>query len=70
MEEFHSPDPEETVRKMAEIKAKEVFERINEQDVMVIGSDTIVFFKSKILGKPKDVEEARKFLERVAKQAK
>lgn len=66
VEEFHSPDPEETVRKMAEIKAKEVFERINEQDVMVIGSDTIVFFKSKILGKPKDVEEARKFLEELS----
>ncbi len=41
-------------------KAKEVFERFQNQykDLTVIGGDTIVYFDNKILGKPKDKEDA------------
>lgn len=41
-------------------KAKEVFDRIQNQykDVIVIGGDTVVYFNNRILGKPKDKEDA------------
>lgn len=64
--EFHESDPEKTVKKMAKMKAKEVFERFNQKDLVVIGSDTLVSLESNILGKPKDAEEAKKFLEKLS----
>ena len=49
--------PEDIVKELAQIKAGEVFERGN-QDAVVIGADTIVAYNENILGKPKTEEEA------------
>lgn len=50
----------DTAEYFAEGKAKEVFSRF--PDCFVLGADTVVAFEGKILGKPKDKEEARKTL--------
>ena len=48
---------EEQSKRLAFIKAKAVFDKI-EGDKIVIGSDTIVVKDGKIYGKPKDREDA------------
>ncbi len=52
--------PDEAVEMLAEIKAKAVFE--NHPECIVIGADTVVAIDDKILGKPKDYDEASKML--------
>ncbi|MBQ8784128.1 MAG: septum formation inhibitor Maf [Clostridia bacterium] len=52
--------PDEAVKKLAEIKAKAVFEK--HPDGVVIGADTVVAIDGKILGKPKNYDEANKML--------
>ncbi len=48
-----------TAETLAYFKAEEVFSRLeNKEEVVVLGADTIVFFDGKILGKPKDREDA------------
>jgi septum formation protein len=56
----HSLSPEEIAVTLACQKANDVFQ--NNQDSIVIGSDTIVVFGDTVLGKPKDEDEARKIL--------
>jgi septum formation protein len=51
--------PEEIVVDLALQKARAVFERVNSKKSFVIGADTIVVYKNEILGKPKDINEAR-----------
>lgn len=51
----------EAIALVAYSKAKEVF--LTHPDSVVIGSDTIVTIDNRILGKPKDNEEALKMLE-------
>ena len=48
------------IEKLSFQKAKAVFD--NHQDSIVIGSDTIVILDDKVLGKPKDYDEARTML--------
>lgn len=67
-EEVTSSDPKEVVMELARKKAGEVYERmvedkIGEQNSMVIGADTVVVGGGKILGKPKDREDACAMLE-------
>lgn len=54
--------PEELVMHLAAQKAEDVFERcislMKEEDFVVIGSDTVVAVGGRILGKPKNDEEA------------
>ena len=50
-------EPELIVQELAYMKANDVFERGNE-DSVVIGADTIVVYDGRILGKPKSEEEA------------
>lgn len=52
--------PEETVCALARAKCDEVFSR--NADSLVIAGDTIVVLGDKILGKPKDEEDARRTL--------
>ena len=56
-EEILRDNPTEVVKELSYGKAKEVFER-NNQDAVVIGADTIVVYDEKILGKPRDKEDA------------
>lgn len=52
--------PENAVKRLAEIKAKAVFEK--HFDDIVIGADTVVSVDDQILGKPKDYNEANEML--------
>lgn len=56
-------DPEEIVKELSFNKAKEVFDAVNSDDeYLVIGSDTIVFFQGEVLGKPKDRVDAKRMI--------
>lgn len=54
--------PEEIVKALARQKAEEVFSRPVAKGKIVLGADTVVALDGKILGKPKDEEEAFKML--------
>ncbi len=43
---------------IAEEKAKTVFNEITEDDIIVIGSDTVVIYDNEIYGKPKNLSDA------------
>lgn len=58
---FKNNNPMELVKLLAEEKAKSVSELV--EDAIVIAADTIVVYKNKTLGKPKDKFEAKKMLE-------
>lgn len=49
--------PQDIVEELACQKAQEVFEKTGESSI-VIGADTIVVYNGKIMGKPKDEEDA------------
>ena len=59
-EEAASGTPEEVVLMNARGKAREVFTRF--PDCRVLGADTVVALDGMILGKPKDVEDAKRML--------
>lgn len=52
--------PDELVKKLSYAKAEDVFHRIkdNKEDLVIVGSDTIVYFENEILGKPLDEKDA------------
>lgn len=52
--------PEEIVKSLARQKAESVFFRF--PDAAVLGADTIVWFRGRVLGKPKDAEDAKRTL--------
>src|SRR3989338_10045751 len=52
--------PREHTIRLAEEKAQVVAKKTN--DSWIIGADTIVFIDNQILGKPSDINEARKML--------
>ena len=59
------PTPEQTVKDFAFGKANDVFKKLpdsQKEKSVVLGADTIVYFNGKILGKPKDKEEAIEML--------
>ena len=56
--------PEQVVCELAKHKCGEVYEK--EPDCVVIGCDTIVYFKGKVLGKPKSREEAEQTLKELS----
>ncbi len=59
--EFSGEKPEDYVQRLAKTKAETV--AANHKDVLVLGADTIVVIENKIVGKPKDYEDARQMLE-------
>lgn len=58
--------PEQVVQSLALQKANDVFSR--HQDAIVIGADTVVVLKGKILGKPQDREDAKETLRALSNQ--
>ena len=55
--------PEEIVQNLAREKAVEIYNKnYNDNNILVIGSDTIVVCDGEILGKPKDREDACRML--------
>lgn len=60
-------EPEKLVKILSYKKAEEVFSKIekNEQELLVIGGDTLVYFKGQILGKPKDEMDAYNTLKKL-----
>jgi len=60
-EAFTTKDPIETVKRLAFEKAKSVV-RDSTEDGLIIGADTIVVYNNEILGKPKNDEEALRYL--------
>ena len=62
-EKSFTNNPYDTAKTFAEGKAKSVFNAIDcKADLVVLGSDTVVFLDGEILGKPKDEIEARNML--------
>lgn len=55
---YHSTVPEEIVKELALVKAQAVASNHKKQEMTVIGADTVVVYDGKILGKPKDEEDA------------
>lgn len=58
-------NPEQLVKKLAEAKAFDVFNKLYKKDdkeFTVIGSDTVVYYNNKILGKPFDRNDAIRML--------
>lgn len=71
--------PQEVVVELARQKAEEVASMISTygdlhpdtrtpQDLLVIGADTVVAYQEKILGKPKDEQDAKNMLEMLSGQ--
>lgn len=58
--------PKQTVEYFAYSKAQDVFEKLKNGDVVVLGADTIVCLDGEILGKPKDKTNAVKMLKKLS----
>lgn len=54
--------PHKTAEENAVGKAKDVYFRLSDENAIVVGSDTVVFFGGKIIGKPRDEEDAERTL--------
>lgn len=57
-EYYESVLPEEIVKELSLMKAENVASELEAKDMIVIGADTIVALDGRILGKPKDEEDA------------
>lgn len=54
--------PEQAVMELSRQKAEEIAAGIQDEQVLVLGADTVVAYDGKILGKPKDETDARAML--------
>ena len=55
---YHSEAPDEIVKELSLLKAKDIAEQNDAKNMIVIGADTVVAYKGAILGKPKSKEDA------------
>ncbi len=65
-EEDNGETPVLTATNNALGKAKDVFDKLNDKNALVIGADTIVVFENQILGKPKDEQDAISMLTKLS----
>jgi len=67
-EDIVKEEPSELVKALASLKAGEVADRLkNEQDdLIIIGADTVVYHNGHILGKPKDRDDAIRMLKEIS----
>lgn len=62
-EKVNSKFPELVVEEISDLKAKDILDKLeDEQEVLVIGADTVVAFQDNILGKPKDSQDAARMI--------
>lgn len=66
--------PEELVQHFAYMKAKDIFDKLKQskeqqEDTLIIGSDTIVYLDNIIMGKPQNEQEAFSMLKRLSDKA-
>lgn len=63
-ENISEPAPEQLVMKLSNIKAMAVYEEygIEDEATIILGADTVVAFDGKVLGKPKDTQQAKEML--------
>lgn len=63
-ENISEPAPEQLVMKLSDIKAMAVYEEhgIEDEATIILGADTVVAFDGKVLGKPKDTQQAKEML--------
>lgn len=57
-ETYTSESPDEIVKELALLKAKDIAEQNDGKNTIVIGADTVVAHKGAILGKPKSQDDA------------
>ena len=57
-ETYTSETPDEIVKELALLKARDIAEQNAVEDLVVIGADTVVAYQGAILGKPKSKEDA------------
>lgn len=57
-ETYTSESPNEIVKELALLKAKDIASQNEAKDLVVIGADTVVAYQGAILGKPKSEEDA------------
>ncbi len=62
LEKTKETSPEKIVTAFAFGKASEVFNRLNDNNLVVLGADTVVSLDGVVLGKPKDKQDAIKML--------
>lgn len=55
---YESSRPDEIVKELSLLKANHVSEMVEKNDIIIIGADTIVSHEGKVLGKPKNREDA------------
>ena len=54
--------PYELVMELAKVKARAIMDNHKEEDVIVLGADTVVANEGQILGKPKNLEHAKEMI--------
>lgn len=57
-EVYHSTRPDEIVKELSLLKAKDIAEQEKKENMIIIGADTVVAYDGKILGKPSSKEDA------------
>ena len=67
-EQSFSSDPIITAKTFAKGKAIDVYNKINDKNVVILSADTVVFLDGQILGKPKDETEAFSMLKQLSKK--
>ncbi len=61
-DEIGSTDPIKTAEDNAYGKALWVYERLGDDNAVVLGADTVVYYNDQLLGKPKDRKDAERML--------
>lgn len=67
-EEVLDEKPSAMVKALASLKARDVADKMvdNQRDLIIIGADTLVFHRGRVLGKPKNREDAIAMLEELS----
>ena len=65
-EKSFTSNPIITAKTFAYEKAKDVFNKLEDKNSVVLGADTIVYLKGEILGKPIDRQDAKRILKNLS----